>query len=183
MPAIRLANNPAVVTHGRGKSAGSKGSTWGGKGSLSIGGKGKQVSRPHASGKGKSAYVALPRNMGKKAPPPIHKPRRRKVGEVSLRDIRKYQKSTELLIRKLPFARTVREYAEPYCTPTSFPNGLRWESGAMTALQEGSEAYLVSVFQDANICAFHGKRITLMEKDLRVALHVRGEKRIANYTG
>ena len=79
-------------------------------------------------------------------------------GTVALREIRRYQKSTELLIRKLPFQRLVREIAQDYKTD------LRFQSTAVLALQEASEAYLVGLFEDTNLCAIHAKRVTIMPK-------------------
>ena len=75
-----------------------------------------------------------------------------------MREIRRYQKSTELLIRKLPFQRLVREIAQ------CFKCDLRFESAAVGALQEAAEAYLIGVFEDANLCAIHAKRVTIMPK-------------------
>jgi histone H3/H4 len=68
-------------------------------------------------------------------------------------EIRKYQKSQDLLIRKAPFQRLVREVAEPMQ-----PHPLRWQSLAIEALQEAAEAYLVGLFEDSNLCAIHAKR-------------------------
>ena len=85
-------------------------------------------------------------------------------------DIRRYQKSTELLIRKLPFQRLVREIAQNYKT------NLRFQTSAVMALQEATEAYLVGLFDDTNICAIHAKRVTIMPKDLQLARRIRGER-------
>ena len=85
---------------------------------------------------------------------------RYRPGTVALREIRKYQKSTELLIRKLPFQRLVREIAQ------DFKTDLRFQSSAILALQEASEAYLVGLFEDTNLCAIHAKRVTIMPKDI-----------------
>merc|ERR1711941_197817 len=79
----------------------------------------------------------------------IKKPHRYRPGTVALREIRKYQKSTELLIRRLPFQRLVREIAQDYKTD------LRFQGVAVLALQEASEAYLVGLFEDTNLCAIH----------------------------
>jgi histone H3/H4 len=79
-------------------------------------------------------------------------------GTVALREIRRYQKSTELLIRKLPFQRLVREIAQ------DFKTDLRFQSAAIAALQEAAEAYLVGLFEDTNLCAIHAKRVTIMPK-------------------
>jgi len=85
-------------------------------------------------------------------------------------EIRKYQKSTELLIRKLPFQRLVREIAQ------DFKTDLRFQSSAILALQEASEAYLVGLFEDTNLCAIHAKRVTIMPKDIQLARRIRGER-------
>ena len=84
----------------------------------------------------------------------VKKPHRYRPGTVALREIRRYQKSTELLIRKLPFQRLVREIAQ------DFKTDLRFQSSAVVALQEASEAYLVGLFEDTNLCAIHAKRVT-----------------------
>jgi histone H3 len=82
----------------------------------------------------------------------------------------KYQKSTELLIRKAPFQRLVREIAQ------DFKNDLRFQSTAVLALQEAAEAYLVGLFEDTNLCAIHAKRVTIMPKDIQLARRIRGER-------
>jgi histone H3 len=86
------------------------------------------------------------------------KPRRYRPGTVALREIRRYQKSTDLLIRKLPFQRLVREIAQQVRENT------RFQGSAVLALQEASEAYLVGLFEDTNLCAIHAKRVTIMPK-------------------
>merc|ERR1712181_169153 len=80
------------------------------------------------------------------------------------------EKSTELLIRKLPFQRLVREIAQ------EFKTDLRFQSSAVMALQEASEAYLVGLFEDTNLCAIHAKRVTIMPKDIQLARRIRGER-------
>ena len=90
----------------------------------------------------------------------MKKPHRFRPGTVALREIRRYQKSTELLIRKLPFQRLVREIAQ------DFKTDLRFQSSAVMALQEAAEAYLVSLFEDTNLAAIHAKRVTIQPKDL-----------------
>lgn len=92
-----------------------------------------------------------------------------RLGERALREIRQYQSSTSLLLRRLPFARLVREIQlgmtrQPY----------RWQGSAILALQEASEAHLVALFEDANLCAIHGKRVTIMPKDMQLARRIRG---------
>ena len=100
----------------------------------------------------------------------VKKPHRFRPGTVALREIRKYQKSTELLIRKLPFQRLVREVA------VDFKTDLRFQSHAIQALQEASEAYLVKLFEDSNLCAIHAKRVTIFPKDIQLARRIRGER-------
>ncbi|KAF8423231.1 histone-fold-containing protein [Tirmania nivea] len=100
----------------------------------------------------------------------VKKPHRYKPGTVALREIRRYQKSTELLIRKLPFQRLVREIAQ------DFKSDLRFQSSAIGALQESVEAYLVSLFEDTNLCAIHAKRVTIQSKDVQLARRLRGER-------
>ncbi len=82
---------------------------------------------------------------------------------VALREIRKYQKSTKLLIRKASFQRLVREIA------IKFKSDLRMQSTVVLALHETSEAYLVCLFEDTNECAMHAKCVTIMPKDMRLA--------------
>ncbi|RDI78202.1 hypothetical protein Vi05172_g11793 [Venturia inaequalis] len=105
--------------------------------------------------------------------PVVHRKKPRyKPGTVALREIRRYQKSTDLLLRKLPFARLVREVAMDM---TEFEDTvLRWQSQAIQALQEAAEAYLVHLFEDTNLCAIHAKRVTIMQKDIQLARRIRG---------
>ena len=110
----------------------------------------------------KSARKSAPHTGGMK------KPHRYRPGTVALREIRRYQKSTELLIRKLPFQRLVREIAQ------EFKAELRFQSSAVLALQEAAEAYLVSLFEDTNLCSIHAKRVTIMPKDMQLARRIRG---------
>ena len=97
------------------------------------------------------------------------KPHRFRPGTVALREIRRYQKTTELLIRKMPFQRLVREIAQ------DFKTDLRFQSSSVMALQEASEAYLVGLFEDSNLCAIHAKRVTIMPKDMQLAKRIRGD--------
>ena len=119
-----------------------------------------------------------PMTAAKKAPPPHarapRKPHRFRPGTVALREIRCFQRSTELLIRKLPFQRLVREIAEEQVS-SRFPNGVRFQSGAVMALQEAAETYLVKKMADSNLEAIHAKRVTVMPKDMRIARNIAGE--------
>jgi len=101
----------------------------------------------------------------------VKRPHRFRPGTVALREIRKYQKSTNLLIRKMPFQRLVREIAQDICPDVN----LRFQTAAVAALQEASEAYLVGLFEDMNLCAIHAKRVTVMPKDMALARRIRGE--------
>ena len=100
----------------------------------------------------------------------VKKPYRFKPGTVALREIRKYQKSTKLLLHKLPFQRLVKEVAQ------EFKPDLRFQSSAILVLQEVSEAYLVGLFDDTNLCALHAKRVTIMPKDMQLARRIRKER-------
>ena len=81
---------------------------------------------------------------------------------VALREIRRYQKSSELLIRRMPFQRLVSEIAQVHNLYVCF------QSGAILALQESAEAYLVGLLEDSNLCAIHAKRVTIMLKDMQL---------------
>ena len=95
------------------------------------------------------------------------KPHRYRAGTAALQDIRHFQKTTALLIRKLPFQRLVREIAQ------DFKTDLRFQSAAILCLQEVAEAYLVRLFDDANLCAIHARRVTIMQKDILLARRIR----------
>ncbi|KAJ0976796.1 hypothetical protein J5N97_012270 [Dioscorea zingiberensis] len=132
----------------------------------------KQTARKSTGGKAPRKQLAT-KAARKSAPATggVKKPHRFRPGTVALREIRKYQKSTELLIRKLPFQRLVREIAQ------DFKTDLRFQSSAVAALQEAAEAYLVrSLLRTPNLCAIHAKRVTIMPKDIQLARRIRGER-------
>ena len=120
----------------------------------------KQTARKSTGGKAPRKQLAT-KAARKSAPSTggVKKPHRYRPGTVALREIRRYQKSTELLIRKLPFQRLVREIAQ------DFKTDLRFQSAAIGALQEASEAYLVGLFEDTNLCAIHAKRVTIRPRE------------------
>jgi len=131
----------------------------------------KQTARKSTGGKAPRKQLAqhaarksVPSNGG------VKKPQRFRPGTVALREIRKYQKNGNLLIRKLPFQRLIREIAQ------DFKQDLRFQSHAIQALQEASEAYLVSLFEDTNLCAIHAKRVTIMPKDMQLARRIRRDR-------
>lgn len=114
--------------------------------------------------------VAQKKVPGKKAPrkqlpdpPPRVRNRRYRPGTRALMEIRKLQRSTDLLIKKLPFQRLVREVAQ------DFKTDLRFERTAVLALQEAAEKYLVQLFEDTNLCCIHAKRVTIDKKDIDLA--------------
>ncbi len=130
----------------------------------------KQTARKSTGGKAPRKQVAA--KATRKASPSsggMKKPRRFRPGTVALREIRRYQKSTSLLLRRAPFQRLVREVA------SDFKSNLRMASGALGALQEATEAYMVGLFEDANLAALHAKRVTIMPRDLGLARRIRGE--------
>ena len=133
----------------------------------------KQTARKSTGGK--TPRKSLGAKAARKSTPVVDsqgakKQHRFRPGTVALREIRKYQKSTDLLIRKLPFQRLVREIA------SGFRGDLRFQSSAIAALQEASEAYLVGLFEDTNLCAIHANRVTIMERDVQLAQRIRGER-------
>ncbi|KAK0722354.1 histone H3-like protein [Lasiosphaeria miniovina] len=128
--------------------------------------------------KQKSAKVSkAPRKSGARAsdvqrdPVPQGRKRRYRPGTLALKEIRRYQANTDLLLLKLPFARVVREIALQ-CRPMG--EEMRWQSQAIQALQEAAEAFLVHLFEDTNLCAIHAKRVTIMQKDIQLARRIRG---------
>ena len=132
----------------------------------------KQTARKNAS-MPKARKILASKSTGKSVPA-VGRLRqnhhRYRPGTVALREIRRFQKSTELLIRKLPFQRLVREIAQ------DISSSIRFQSSAIGALQEASEAYLVGLFEDTNLCALHAKRVTIMAKDMQLARRIRGER-------
>jgi histone H3 len=138
---------------------------------ISVARNGQQTARKSTGDKAPRKQLAT-KAARKSAPATggVKKPHRYRPGTVALREIRRYQKSTELLIRKLPFQRLVREIAQ------DFKTDLRFQSSAVMALQEASEAYLVGLFEDTNLCAIHAKRVTIMPKDIQLARRIRGER-------
>jgi histone H3 len=143
----------------------------------------KQTARKSTGGKAPRKQLAT--KAARNSAPPVpgaktRKPHRYRPGTVALREIRRYQKSTDLLLRKAPFQRLVREI---YITNTTIPgpskgskSDTRWQGSAILALQEAAEAYDVGLFEDSNLCAIHAKRVTVMPKDMQLALRIRGER-------
>lgn len=131
----------------------------------------KQTARKCTGGKAPRKQLAT--KAARKTAPAVggvKRPHRYRPGTVALREIRRFQKSTDLLIRKMPFQRLVKEIAQ------DFNMELRFQSAAIGALQEASEAYLTGLFEDTNLCAIHAKRVTIMPKDMQLARRIRGER-------
>lgn len=131
----------------------------------------KKHQHSHTAAK-KAPKKTIPQQNSISSSSSTKKTHRFRPGTVALREIRRYQKSTALLIRALPFRRLVKEISEPLGTT----GDLRFQQSAMLALQEASEAYLVGLFEDSNLCAIHAKRVTVMPKDLQLARRIRGER-------
>ena len=164
----------------------------------------KQTARKSTAGKAPRKKLAtLAAKRGGNRPPGVggvKKPHRYRPGTVALREIRKYQKGTDLLIPKLPFMKVTREITAdeasaraknkwvqgsdgriilkpwPKGCESDLPADLRWQSTGLLAMQEASEAYLTGVDEDANLCALHAKRVTIMPKDIQLARRIRGER-------
>jgi histone H3 len=133
----------------------------------------KNVGQPKKITK-KSTQSKTTRTDKKKTAPAIggvKKLRRFRPGTVALREIKRYQKSTELIIPRTPFQRLVRESVEHYVITT-----FRFQSQALLALQEACEAYLVNLFEDSQLCSIHANRVTLMKKDMDLARRIRGDQ-------
>ena len=133
---------------------------------------GGKAPRQHLATKG--ARVVARRALG--AVGGVKKPHRYRPGTVALREIRRFQKNTDLLIRKAPFQRLVREMVQNDLS-LAVRSDLRFQSTAMLALQEAAEAYLINVFEWTNLAAIHAKRVTIMPKDMQLALRIRGDVR------
>ena len=131
----------------------------------------KQTARKSTGGKAPRKQLAT-KAARKSAPATggVKKPHRYRPGTVALREIRRYQKSTDLLVRRLPFQRLVREIAK------DIKSDLCFRSTALLATQEAAEAYHVGLFEDTNLCAIHAKRVTIMPKDIQLSRRIRGEK-------
>eukprot|EP00804_Cyclotella_cryptica_P001367 CCRYP_014121-RB/>CCRYP_014121-RB protein AED:0.06 eAED:0.06 QI:0/-1/0/1/-1/0/1/0/139 len=130
----------------------------------------KQTARKSTGGKAPRKQLAT--KAARKSAPAAggcKKPHRYRPGTVALREIRKYQKSTDLLIRKLPFQRFLREVTQ------DFRGDMRYTATALAASQEASEAYLIGLMEDTNLCAIHARRVTIMPKDMQLSRRIRRE--------
>eukprot|EP00804_Cyclotella_cryptica_P016956 CCRYP_001897-RB/>CCRYP_001897-RB protein AED:0.09 eAED:0.09 QI:0/-1/0/1/-1/0/1/0/148 len=130
----------------------------------------KQTARKSTGGKVPRKQLAT--KAARKSAPAAggcKKPHRYRPGTVALREIRKYQKSTDLLIRKLPFQRFLREVTQ------DFRRDMCYAATALAASQEASEAYIIGLMEDTNLCAIHARRVTIMPKDMQLSRRIRRE--------
>lgn len=130
----------------------------------------KQTARKTTGGKAPRKQIATKaaRKTSLPTPQTASKRTRYKPGTVALKEIRRYQNSTDLLIRKLPFQRFVRSIAQQYKAD------VRFQGPALACLHESLEAYLTGVFEDANACAVHARRVTILKRDLSLVDKIRG---------
>ncbi len=144
------------------------------KSQLTKASKGKKNVASNAKGsKTASAAASKTKAIVKKTAPAeggMKKKFRFRPGTVALREIKKYQKATELLLAKAPFQRFVRAICD------GIDGQLRFQANALLALQEAAESYLTGLFEDANLCAIHANRVTVMKKDMELARRIRGER-------
>jgi histone H3 len=136
-------------------------------------GTGKKSSASKASSSSKTGSKAKGSKSHKKTAPAeggMKGKRRFRPGTVALREIKRYQKETRLLIQRAPFQRFIRAICD------GIDHELRFQSQALIAVQEAAEAYLVGLFEDTNLCAIHANRVTIMKKDLQLARRIRGER-------
>jgi len=123
----------------------------------------KQTARKSTGGKAPRKQLA---QKAARKSEGVKKPHRYRPGTVALREIRRYQKSTALLIPRAPFARLVREIAQDFKADT------RFQQSALMALQEAAEAKMVEKFEYANLNAIHAKRVTIMPRDMQLVTRI-----------
>jgi len=135
-----------------------------------VAAKAKAASKMPAKVKGTSKAIkkTAPAEGGMKD----KKARKFKAGTVTLREIKRYQKTVDMLLPRAPFQRLVRSIT------TEMDHQLRFQSQALQALQEASEAYIVGLFEDTNLCAIHAKRVTVQKKDMDLARRIRGDRNL-----
>ena len=130
----------------------------------------KQTARKSTGGKAPRKQLVT--KAARKAVLPIggcKKPHRYRPGAVALREIRKYQKSMDLLLCKLPFQRFVREVTQ------DVRGSMHFQATALATSQEASKAYLIGLLEDTNLCAIHARRVTIMPKDIQLSRQIRRE--------
>ena len=123
---------------------------------------------------GEGLTVELPKPRRKHSMGGVKKPRRYRPGTVALREIRKYQTTTDTLIPKLSFQRLVKETVCNVCRLRGLPP-MRIQSTALLALQVACEDHLVDMFQKSQVAAIHGNRVTLQPKDMHIVQYFGGD--------
>eukprot|EP00804_Cyclotella_cryptica_P025930 CCRYP_002767-RB/>CCRYP_002767-RB protein AED:0.02 eAED:0.02 QI:0/-1/0/1/-1/0/1/0/147 len=143
----------------------------------------KQTARQSTGGKAPRYQLATKAARRMAPASGVKKPHRYRPGTVALREIRRYQKSTDLLIRKVPFQRLAREVLQDLNRPGSYPHftAERFQATSLLAIQESVEAFSVGLFEDANLCAIHARRVTIMPKDMQLALRIRGDSELMRH--
>lgn len=142
----------------------------------------KQTARKSTGGKAprlqlatKSARESEARERMRKIKPYKYRP-----GTVSLREIRRFQKSTDTLIPKISFGRVAKEVAQDMAQEIHMDHGklskdnVRFQTTALAAVQEAAEAFIVNQMEETNLCAIHAKRVTIQPKDMDLALKIGG---------
>jgi histone H3 len=129
----------------------------------------KQTARKTVGGKAPRTQLAT-KAVRRMAPASggVKKPHRYRPGTVALREIRKYQQSTKLLIPRIAVSRLIREIAQDYKCD------LRFQSSAISALHEALESYLINLFELTQFAAIHAKRVTINAKDMQLARRICG---------
>ena len=109
----------------------------------------------------------------------IKKPHRYRPGMVALREIRRYQRYTENLIKRTPFQKLIREISQEYRICPDGPGTpsvqVHFQSTAIAALQEAAENFIVGLFEDVNLLAIHARCVTIMPRDIHKALCIKGD--------
>lgn len=95
---------------------------------------------------------------------------RKRPGAMALREIRKYQRSTDTVIRRLGFQRLVRDIAQQIVPEAKF------QQSSLKVIQECTEMYLCRLFEDSQLCTLHAKRVTVFVKDMALAKRIRGDR-------
>ena len=139
--------------------------------------RGKVAFKKKRAAKGQHASKARKSNKSNAG---VKKPHRYRPGTVALREIRRYQKSADLLIRKLPFARVVKEITYK---DVEAGKDKRYTATAMLGLQEAAEFQLVDLFENANLCAIHAKRVTVMPKDIQLTRKIKCDRALGDFPG
>eukprot|EP00956_Cyclotella_meneghiniana_P001147 scaffold1315_cov23-Cyclotella_meneghiniana.AAC.15 len=144
----------------------------------------KQTARKSTAGAAKAPRKRLATKNRRADVPKVRKPHKWRPGTVSLREIRREQKRTNLAIPKVNLGRLVRDVALEQCREhqeidRTFKLGgdypLRFQSTAMAAVHAASEDHAIAVLEETNLCAIHAKRVTIGPKDMKLACVLRGD--------